>query len=1553
MKIHWKLFLITALSFLSVVAIGQRGPGGVSVESPTLTSCGGAAESTCGVWLDASTLTSLADGAEVLNWKDVSYSADCDDGSVPPSPLVFPPIFRNDPAFTINGLPTITFEDNRYFVLQSSDDLNTTTVTYDKMVFLAFRTSEEVIAKQTIYEEGGNVRGFNIMIHDGLLIIGSYDKQSSDSDGTPSWGYTYVSQAIQPNTTYILAAQFKAETAGILGNNGDFFLRGWLNGIDFGGASQLQPGGNFNSFTGIAEMGTLYDHPNPCGLGAVNDDTVDREQVVNGNPSTAGTWAFKGRLAEMCYYKDEISESQRLIVQNYLAAKYLAVLNFEDYYDHEFTHGHDVIGLAQRFNSSDLHNLSQGRNPFRISTEDPVSGSANQFYFTGHNGLSMAWDTTSVPNNSSNIWRLNRVWRADRTGFNYAITHEIDEDSLPPPPATFNSSNAKLVLLVDETSTSIPDFTLSTTVVREIAAIGTAPYEYEIEYNVPDDAFYTLAWLKPEVNFVLETDVGLESNPPSDFEVVNIELTLNYTPLPGTGAYDVRFTLAPGTATIGPGPAGGDDIYYNDTTSSLTEDTVSFNGFLSFTFLQLRIINDIIAEETPSSEVVTIQIIGTIPPLGEPPLLIGAKNELEYTIFDDDPDPKLSFTSWATNIQVNESAGTIDVDIIRDGNTTDVITCDVLVRSDGTDALSSASGPDPQDYDPTFSAALSFPAGPPSVQTVTIPILNDNVDEPTEILQLTLANLGGGAVGPASPFPSTIRQNIEILDDDIPVATFAAPAQSGFETIGSPSLLVQLDPISSRPVEVDFTMTPGTATFGQDYTGAEVGTIIFPPFTTDAFVGPFFVNPNLPNPEGAETVIFDLTGTTPNGESTLIQPDQLVYTILDYAPFEWVGAGGVGKNTDNIVWIDATREPLGAVGNISNRAPYSISMVDQNGEAVNTINSINGQNALDFNGSSTPGSAHFYEIQNNLKINISGSVDKLAYFFVFSPDAVPTDTTTGNPTTAHSRLLYEQGGGSRGTSIYLYEGRLYFHAWNNVDDDGAFSAGPPVVGNQAPWGNNGTPANSVYAESSQTISAGQNYVVSCIYDNLSDEPLMVYVNGEKGVLSDTAQVFNEFGVGRLWGHSGRIGLGAVNDNTRFHFTNRTSGEGRCAFDGKLAEFISYHEPELSESRRIIIENYLSGKYNIPLSGSATPQIWDTTDPEQDLFSNQIAGLGMATDSSAHTDAAGPAAIFRVNAPLFNSTNSFMMWGHNGEELTNTWPYSSGSNPYSALPGDILERSGQVWKVYETGDVTSATIQINFSASDSANLISQDFNLLKLLTHTNTGFPQDFSNATIYDLAPSGLPGGNIAKFDNIPITDGMYVTLGNTSSYFATPLPIELISFNARLAGTYVDLTWSTASEINNDYFVVERAAEDLRWEPVLEISAAGNSNRLINYRDKDREPLKGVSYYRLKQVDFDGGFSYSEPVSIFNQSIADGDDVFMYPNPSTMGSVFLRLPSVARDFETTIRLFDTSGKPLRSARFDTESNIFEFRYGELSPGIYLIQIDSEAINETKKLVVE
>jgi hypothetical protein len=95
------------------------------------------------------------------------------------------------------------------------------------------------------------------------------------------------------------------------------------------------------------------------------------------------------------------------------------------------------------------------------------------------------------------------------------------------------------------------------------------------------------------------------------------------------------------------------------------------------------------------------------------------------------------------------------------------------------------------------------------------------------------------------------------------------------------------------------------------------------------------------------------------------------------------------------------------------------------------------------------------------------------------------------------------------------------------------------------------------------------------------------------------------------------------------------------------------------------------------------------------------------------------------------------------------------------------------------------------------------------------------------------------------------------------PLPIELTKFSAQLIKNHVLLLWQTATEINNDYFEVERSVDGFEWEIIDRVKGAGNSNIILNYTSVDKYPKTGVSYYRLKQTDYDGTFAYSKIESI------------------------------------------------------------------------------------------
>lgn len=127
-------------------------------------------------------------------------------------------------------------------------------------------------------------------------------------------------------------------------------------------------------------------------------------------------------------------------------------------------------------------------------------------------------------------------------------------------------------------------------------------------------------------------------------------------------------------------------------------------------------------------------------------------------------------------------------------------------------------------------------------------------------------------------------------------------------------------------------------------------------------------------------------------------------------------------------------------------------------------------------------------------------------------------------------------------------------------------------------------------------------------------------------------------------------------------------------------------------------------------------------------------------------------------------------------------------------------------------------------------------------------------------------------------TFGNKFTLASTTAN--NPLPVELIEFDAvkNTNEKDVDVLWKTASEINNDYFVIERSPNGMEWAAIDSLNGAGNSSTILSYYYMDDHPFEGVNFYRLRQVDFDNSYSYSNIRIVNFEGI---EIVQLFPNPT------------------------------------------------------------------------
>jgi hypothetical protein len=176
-------------------------------------------------------------------------------------------------------------------------------------------------------------------------------------------------------------------------------------------------------------------------------------------------------------------------------------------------------------------------------------------------------------------------------------------------------------------------------------------------------------------------------------------------------------------------------------------------------------------------------------------------------------------------------------------------------------------------------------------------------------------------------------------------------------------------------------------------------------------------------------------------------------------------------------------------------------------------------------------------------------------------------------------------------------------------------------------------------------------------------------------------------------------------------------------------------------------------------------------------------------------------------------------------------------------------------------------------------------------------------------------------------------------------LPITLLSFNALVENQKVVTRWNTASEINNDYFTVERTTDGLNYEIVAKVQGAGNSTELHTYVALDENPPQGRSYYRLRQTDYDGTTVTFPQKSIFLNDVR----LKAFIRQDQLNVSFYS-PSIS---DLSVELFQVSGNRIfsKAESLKEGENTFSYPLHELSQGLYILKIESGDQQVVQKLV--
>jgi len=536
--------------------------------------------------------------------------------------------------------------------------------------------------------------------------------------------------------------------------------------------------------------------------------------------------------------------------------------------------------------------------------------------------------------------------------------------------------------------------------------------------------------------------------------------------------------------------------------------------------------------------------------------------------------------------------------------------------------------------------------------------------------------------------------------------------------------------------------------------------------------------------------------------------------ILVPAAFTQTGPGGVGGSATNALWLRAN------AGTSTTTNGVAISTWnDQSGNANDVTQANIAQRPL-YNTNVMNGYPAI-QFDNN---SAAGQND-----FLSGVDAATLDNTNGLTIFTVTRM--NNLGNARSiiakrTNVGVNQAYMFFYYTTNymwldvVSNDNRFNTNPTAY------------------------SPGTNYILDFHFDGTlaAASRVKIYTNHSLTTTStESATTIPDYASPFI------VGSTHVGDNR--------------PFGGYIAEIIIFRTA-LGTASRIIIDNYLAAKYGITLGLN---DIYTMDNAGFGNFDHDVAGIGRESATDLNVDAQG-SAILRILNPTDLNNNEYFIWGHN-----NLIQQAIDSD----VPAGVAARFQRVWRASEVNKSTAAveigSFDMRWDLSGLGPVTASDLRLL--VDEDNDGI---FADETPISGAVS--LGGGIYEFSGVAIIgDQNRFTLA-TINLIQTPLPIELISFKASIYNrTSVQVNWTTKSETNNDYFVVQHAKDGYSWIDKFQIDGAGNSIQTLNYNVIDETPHKTENYYRLKQVDFDGSFTYSEICFVELGAI----DLGVYPNPS------------------------------------------------------------------------
>lgn len=356
----------------------------------------------------------------------------------------------------------------------------------------------------------------------------------------------------------------------------------------------------------------------------------------------------------------------------------------------------------------------------------------------------------------------------------------------------------------------------------------------------------------------------------------------------------------------------------------------------------------------------------------------------------------------------------------------------------------------------------------------------------------------------------------------------------------------------------------------------------------------------------------------------------------------------------------------------------------------------------------------------------------------------------------------------------------------------------------------------------------------------------------------------------------------------------------------------------------------------------------TSGPSGNPYQNKWAGVNVVMNS--------------IQDYSYNTGADNNITVSNGKWYTINWK----DNGYSGTSAIIMETSGQpvtLTNVTSAFNATSVPVNVNISLSHAKSAEELIFVRYTTDNWATSSFVTASGSGTSYlAVIPGSAVTGTVENqfyvftttFANPTHDNADLVTINfinnNGNNY---PLPVELISFNAVVNGSEVQLNWETATELNNHGFEVQRSINFSDFESIAFINGAGSTTDRKNYSFSVNENYSGLIQYRLKQIDYDGSFSYSQIVEV-DLTLPEKFILYQnYPNPfNPVTTIRFELPEGGL---TELKVFDITGNEIAELIKEIKNaGTYSVSYdaSKLSSGVYFYTLKINNRTFTNRMIL-